>query len=119
MAFTFCTSGTAIAKAGANVNSDIIVSGTPMTEWSDEAESICCNEARVDLLKNYSSLTSGGKEILSAITSSYIAQQIINYEPEAIGTSGATLRINILENNIRRGLKQIKDDNIKTYLGAT
>ena len=118
MSWTMCTSGSPIARAGANANVDFAGSGTYAAEWSDEAEDMCCVESRVDLIANYSTLTSAGKKILQMITSSYIAQQFINYEPEAIGTTGATLRLNILENNIRRGLKQISDQKVKTYLGA-
>lgn len=119
MAWTLCTSGAAIASAGANANSTIIASGATLALWSDAAESMACNEARVDVVTAFGTMTSAGKQILQDITASHIAQKIIGYEPEAIGTGGATLRLNILENNIRRGLKQIKEGKIKDYLGAT
>ena len=123
MSWTLHTSGSAIATAGANVNSSIIsytgVYDDYLDQWSDEAEAICCNEARMDLVTNYASLTEKGKEILGSICDAYVAQKIIGYEPEAIGTIGAALRLNILENQMRRGLNQIKDDKVKTYLSIT
>ena len=119
MSWAFCTSGAAIAKAGINVNSSIVASGGALANWSDEIESMICDEARVDLITNFASLTESGKQVLQSISASYIGQQIIGYDPEAIGKSGATVRVNFLENNIRRGLAQIKDDKVKTYLGAT
>lgn len=119
MVWTLCTSGSAIVKAGANANSTITASGSALAQFSTEAEALICNAARIDLVTNYASLTAEGKEILSSIASSYIGQQIINYEPEAIGTIGAALRLNLLETNISRGLKQISEDKIKTYLNAT
>jgi len=119
MAWTFCTSGAAVVKAGLNVNSTIVASGATLANWSNEAESVICDIARVDLITAFSSLTANGKEILQQLSSDMIAQKIIGYEPEAIGTTGATLRLNILENNIRRNINLIENDRIKTYLTAT
>lgn len=119
MAWTLCTSGSAIVKAGANANSTITASGSSMAQFSSEAEALICNAARVDVVTAYASLTAEGKQILGSIASSYIGQQIINYEPEAIGTTGAALRLNLLETNISRGLRQISEDKIKTYMSIT
>lgn len=116
MAFTLCTSGSAIDKAGANVNSAIIVNVTTLENWSNEAESAFCNMARFDVVTGFSGLTASGKEIAQEFCSSHIAQKIIGYEPEAIGISAATLRMNIMENNMFRVQQQLKDKNIKTYL---
>ena len=119
MSWTLHTSGGAIATAGANVNSDIVASGSILAIWSNEAESLCCNASRVDFITNYGSLTSAGKNILSTICDAYVAQKIINYEPAAIGTTEASLRLNVLQNQINTGLNQIEGDKVKTYLNAT
>ncbi len=119
MSWTLHTSGGAIATAGANVNSTIAASGSTLAIWSNEAESLCCNTSRADLITNYASLTSAGKEILSSICDAYVAQKIIGYQPESIGTTGASLRLNILQNQINTGLNQIEEDKVKTYLNAT
>jgi len=117
MSWTLCTSGAAIAKAGANVNADVIASGATLGNWSDEAEAFACTIARSDVITNFASLTANGKQILQDLTSSHIAQKIIAYEPEAIGIQTSTLRLNILENNIANAKAELKEDRNKTYLG--
>lgn len=119
MSWTLCTSGAAISKAGANVNAVIVASGSTLGNWSDEAENLACSIARSDVVTNFASLTTNGKQILQQFCASTIAQQIIGYEPEAIGSATATLRLNILENNINSAKSLIKDDKNKTYLGIT
>jgi len=119
MAFTLCTSGDAKNKAGANVNTTVTASGAMLDSWSEEAESMASSIARYDVVTNFGSLTAEGKEIFKDFTSSHIAQKIINYEPEAIGTNTATLRLNILENNIATIKGLIKEDKNKTYLNIT
>lgn len=122
MSFTIHTSGGAIATAGTNVNSDIVDWATSQTEleaWSDQAESRICSTARYDVVTNYSDLTTKGKEILSEIADAMVAQKIINYEPEAIGLTGASLRLNLLQSIISDGLSKIDNDKIKTYLKIT
>ena len=118
MAWTLCTSGAAISKAGANVNSTIIASGATLANWSDEAESLASSIARSDVVTNFASLTAHGKQIFQELTSSHIAQKIIGYEPEAIGTTASNVRLNLLENNIANAKKQMKEDKNKTYLGV-
>ena len=119
MSWTIHTSGGAIATAGANVNSDIVDWATSQTEldaWSDEAESFVCNAARYDVVTNYGSITAKGKYILQSIADAYVAQKIISYEPEAIGLTGAALRLNMLQTQIQQGLNQIENEKIKSYL---
>ena len=116
MAFTFTTSGAAIKTAGANVNSTITADVTQLENWSDQIENDICAQARYDCITNYASLTASGKEILGQIEEAKIAQYIINYEPEAIGTIGATLRLNFLQNVISQGMNKIDDGKIKSYL---
>lgn len=116
MAFTFTSSGAAIKTAGASVNSTIVLDGTQLDNWSDQIEQDICAEARYDCIANYASLTASGKQILGQIEEAKIAQYIINYEPEAIGTTGAALRLNFLQNAIAQGMKKIDDGKIKKYL---
>jgi hypothetical protein len=116
MAFTLHTSGSAIATAGANVNSTITANTTQLEAWSDEAESMVSNAARYDVVTNYGSLTTKGKFILQSLCDCYVAQKIIGYEPEAIGNSGAALRLNLLQTHLQQGLSQIENEKIKSYL---
>ena len=119
MAWTFCTSGAAIAKAGANANSTITASGTQLAIWSEDAEATMCAISRIDLVTGYASLTANGKQILSDATSSFIAINLINYD-----MSGYTSRyeaetmMDVLRDSALRGMSLIKDQNVNKYLGA-
>jgi len=116
MSFTFSTSGAAIKTAGANVNASIVLDVAQLEEWSDEAEGDICAQARYNCVSNFSSLTSYGRAILGKIHNAQVAQKIINYEPEAIGLTGAALRWNILQNDISQGMNKIDDGKIKKFL---
>jgi len=116
MAFTFTTSGACIKTAGVNVNATIILDVTQLEDWSDKAESDICAEARYDCITNYATLTANGKNILGKIEDAMVAQKIIGYEPEAIGTIGASLRWNMLQNDVAQGMNKINDGKIKKYL---
>lgn len=116
MAFTFTTSGAAIKTAGANVNSTIVGDAAQLENWSDQIEQEICATTRYDCITNYASLTASGKELLGQIEEAKLAQYIINYEPEAIGTIGASLRFNFLQNVLSQGMTKIDDGKIKKYL---
>lgn len=116
MAFTFTTSGASIKTAGANVNATITADVAQLENWSDQIEHEICAQSRYDCITNYTSLTASGKEILGQIEEAKIAQYIINYEPEVVGTIGATLRLNFLQNVISQGMNKIDDGKIKSYL---
>jgi hypothetical protein len=116
MSFTFSTSGAAIKTAGINVNSAIVLDVTQLDIWSNEAEAEICGVARYDCVTNWDNLTSYGRMILSQIHDCKVAQKIINYEPETIGLTGATLRLNYLQTQIANGVSNIDDGKIKHYL---
>jgi hypothetical protein len=119
MTWTFCTSGSAINKAGINANATIVTSGSALATFCDEVESVICDICRVDLIVNYASLTTNGKQILGNMASSMIGQKIINYDTDAIGRGTATLRLNFLENDIGRAIGLLKDDKVRTYMKVT
>lgn len=116
MSWTLATASHAIVTAGTRVNATIVADTTTLAQWADEAEALCCDSARYDLVTNYAQLTTEGKAILSSIVCAHVAQKIINYEPEAIGITGAKLRLNFLQGTIYDGLSKISEDKIKTYL---
>lgn len=116
MAFTFSTSGAAIKTAGANVNATIVADGTQLENWSDQIEQEICAQAKYDCITNYALLTASGKELLGQIEEAKLAQYIINYEPEAIGTIGAVIRLNFLQNVVSQGMSKIDSSQIKFYL---
>lgn len=122
MSWTLHASGAAIDSAGTGVNATIVNYGlkkTTLDKWSDEAEALCCNATRYDLITHYATVKDNGKQILSSICNAYVAQNIIKYEPESIGVNGAALRLNLLQTQIAQGLAQIEGDKVKTYLNIT
>lgn len=115
MSFTLHEISGALATAGANANATITANTAMLQKWSDEAESMCCAEVNYDLVSNYSSLTAHGKIILSMICDAYVGTKILNYEPGAIGATGAALRLNVLDGQMSKGLSSIKNN--KNFLG--
>lgn len=120
MAFTFSsTSQAAIKTAGANVNATIIGDAAQLIIWSDQIEAEICDQARFDCVSGFSSITSYGRLILAEIHDAKLAQYIIAYEPESIGTIGASIRLNFLQNVVAQGMSKIDDSHIKKYLSIT
>lgn len=119
MTWTLCTSGAAIVKAGASANTTIVASGGVLGDWSDEAESTISNIARYDVVSNFTNLTAEGKQILQQLSSALIAEDIINYQQSAYSTGEAISMLNVMENKIKRNIKLIDEDKIKTYLKIT
>jgi len=120
LSWTLCLSGSAILKAGANANTTITSYATNKTfldQISDEAEQLACSLARSDVITNYSTLTTNGKQILAQYCEAVIAQNLISYDIDAIGRSTATQMLNVLETQKNEAIKIITDDKNKTYLG--
>lgn len=122
MAWTLCTSGNAILKGTVHVNSDITDYGANRTfidQLSDEAEALACCHARYDVITNYASLTASGKAILAQFCEAVIGQNLISYDPDALGVAEATFSVNIMENQKVEAKTILEDKNAKLYLGIT
>lgn len=110
MSWTFCGSGSAVFKAGLNVNSGITASGSPMTNWSNEAEGTICQLTRRDWLTHYSDLSTPIKYALEDICSSMIAKQMISFDMSGYtNTQEAFTMLNIQDDVIRTGIKILED----------
>ena len=117
MSFTFCTSGAMVRKAGLNANSTITASGSALSEWSSHAEALICNNTRYNFISNYSSLTSGIKEILGDVASSLGAMQIINYDMSGYTSrTEAETMLDIQRDFAERGLALLKDKNREDFI---
>ena len=122
MSWTLCTSGSAILKASVNVNTSIVNYATNKTYLdglSDKAESDACVLARSDVITNYASLTTNGKQVLAKFCEAHIAENLVNYDPDAIGRSTATAILNVLYTQKQEATKLLIEDKNKTYLGIT
>ena len=109
MSWTLCTSGAAIAKAGAGANTTIIADGTTLAKWSTEAEGRICAETHTDFVTTASSLTQI-QNALSDVCSSLIANKIIAYDMSGYTSrqeAGTMLDFN--DSTADDGLKILKD----------
>ena len=110
MAFTLCTSGAMIYKAGANANSSVVLSGSILTEFSNEVEGTIVAETRRTWVDNYSGLSTDIKRALADIASDLGAMKIISYD-----MSGFTSRLeagtmlDVLRDNANQRMQTLKD----------
>ena len=110
MAWTFCTSGAAIAKAGLNANSLVVADGTKLAEWSDEVEGTINAITRKDWISSLPSANFLG--ILEDTASDMIATKIINYSiADYTSKAEAQTMLNVLDRNMTRNLEVLKDQN--------
>lgn len=119
MVWTLCTSGAAIAKAGAQADTIIVASGGTLANWSDEAENDVCNIARSNIIGNFSSLTTNGKEVAQKYCSASIAQNIITYDQSGYFAGETLMIMNLLETQKQEAARILKEDKNKTYLRIT
>ncbi len=116
MAWLFCTSNEAIAKAGTHANASIIVDSAALASWSDEAEGSIEQDTNTDWTTTYNALSNSIKGALKDITSSRIAKVIVSYDPIGYLTREADMLMNMNDDIEVTGLKKIrgKADKIKT-----
>lgn len=112
MAWNLCLSGAAIAKAGLNANSDIIVSGVTMDRWSDETEGFINSETRRDWITDTASANFAGA--LEDVASSHIANKIINYDMSGFTSRfEAGLMMDVNADIVRKGIAFLKQEEHK------
>lgn len=110
MSWTLCTSGSAIAKGGANANSTIIASGSTLAMWSDEAEGNIVMVTRRDWVGSYASVNTYVKNALSDCCSSMIAKQIISYDMSGYTSRAeAQTMLNVQDDVVSDKIKALKD----------
>ena len=109
MAWTECTSGQAIVKAGVNANSTITASGSVLVLWSTEAEGSIDLETGKTILSSYASLPAGVQGAVSDICSSKIAMKIIAYDTTGYLSREADILLNVNDDIITKGLAKLKE----------
>jgi hypothetical protein len=107
-AWQFCTSGAAVARAGANCSS-ISGSAVTMLEWYNAAEGKIEQETSTAWSDNYSGLPNGIKYQLQNICSSLIAMDIIQYNSTGYLTREADMLMNKNSSIIGAGMKELND----------
>lgn len=110
MSWTFCTSGAALMKAGANASSVIRASGAELAQWYDEAEGKVIAETRRDWKGSATTITSGAALALSDCISDLIGIKIINYDTSGFPTTAnAQLALDVLYDNANKNINVLKD----------
>lgn len=110
MSFTFCSSGAAIIKAGANSNTNIVISGAALNTFSDQVEGFIVMYTRKNFLTQFTSLTSGAQTLLNEVASCLIANKIINYDMgNYTSRAEAITMMNVNDDIATRGLNILKD----------
>ncbi len=102
-----CTSGAAIAKAGANANSDIATSGSALLGFYTESEGSISAELHTDATGTIQTGQLSGA--LSDVCSSKIAMKIIMYDTTGYLSREADTLLNVNDDIITKGLSKLKD----------
>ena len=114
MAWTLCTSGAAITKAGSLANSTITASGAALANWSNECEATLSSITEEDWVTGYSGRGANFKEILGDTVSDMIAIKIISYDMSGYSSlSESRTLINVIHDNLVRNLAALKDDSVR------
>jgi hypothetical protein len=117
MSWTLCTSGACIVKAGKNANSNLIVSGAILAQFSDEAEAFLAVDSRYDWVGNYASVKTNFKQALADVCSDIVASKIVNYSLDSYpNIKEATTILDVLRDNIERALKNLRDDKYREVM---
>jgi len=109
MSWTLCTSGSAIAKAGAHANSTIIASGSALAVWSTESEGRIVAETRRDFVDSYATVDSGTQGLLADVCSSLVAMKIVGYDTTGYLSREADTLLNVNDDIITKGVNILRD----------
>ena len=117
MSWALSSEAAAIAKAGANANSDITASSSVLATWYDQAESTLNTKTRKDWVAASATITAKFIEILDDTLSAMVATNIINYD-----MSGYTSRLevqtmlDVLDNTISKNIGILDDTMYKEVM---
>lgn len=111
MAETMCTSGQAIARAGANANSTIIVDKTVMDAWSVEAERQIEAETGLSIVSNFTSYQLSGAA--SAACAAIWANCIIAYDTTGYLSREADTLLNVNDATYKACIKNMNKNKTK------
>jgi len=117
MSWTLCTSGAAVAKAGANANATIVLSGATLAKWSDEAEGALCMRTRKDWVTAYGTVHTTFLGTLSDCCSDLIAMKIINYDMSGFTSRlEAQTMLDVLRDNLIKNLDVLREDSTQDVM---
>jgi len=94
------TSYTDVMKTAALLHAESLINTLTEYNWSD----------------NYGTLDTDTKYIVTIATSSYVAIQAINYDPDAIGRSTAIHKVNVLKDQFNMAIAQLKEQGKRAFV---
>ena len=104
----FCTSGSAVAKAGTNVNS-VSGSAVTMANWYDEAAGSIELETGKSYIDNFSSLPTGIQAAVGDVCSSKIAMKLIAFNTTGYLSREADTLLNVADGIIVKGIADLEN----------
>jgi len=114
MSFTLCTSMGAIVRAGANVNSDIAMSGGALNAWSDEVEGTLCMKTREDWVTRWPTISASNlAPSLTSYCTGEIAIRMINYDMAGYLKGEAQTMLDVLKDSNDTIIKDLRESEFK------
>ena len=81
-----------------------------------QAENILNSSVEFDFSANFAGLTIKVKGLCTSFVSAWAAVRVIGYDPNSVGRTTATLKINILTEEYTDALKQLQNLNVQTFM---
>ena len=113
MAWTLCLSGSAIWKAGANVNAtavDYANNQVNIDQWSDESEGEIEALTGKSYVANIANLPHSLSGSVANVCSCLIAMKMIAYNTTGYLTREADTLLNLYDKIVNRGIAQLKNN---------
>ena len=111
----FATTAEVSRKAGADASATSNVEAY-INQYMTEAESLINATTTFNWSDAYSGLNADVKGILKSAASAYAAMRVINFDPDAIGRSTATLQLNVLKDEYNIAIKELKEKNTQDFI---
>lgn len=110
MAWTLCTSGSAITAAGANANSDIIASGSTLANWSNQVEGTICTKIHTDVVTNFATYDTLIQQALGDACARWIGNRIIAYDMSGYSSrQEAGIMLDFNDDSANEVIKKLED----------
>lgn len=119
MTETMCLSSGVLIKAGANANSTITADPVAMTAFINQAESTINAMTRINYTDTYAGLNADVQKILEQVCSDLAAMYVINYDMSGFTSrSEAQTMLDVLRDNVTRGISLLRDKKTTTFINA-
>lgn len=111
----FATTQQVQDKVGVNANATANAEAF-INRFILQAENMINSTITFNFSDAYAGLNIDVKGILTTAASAWTAIRIINYDPSAMGTSEATLRLNVLQQEYDFAIAELKNKNTQDFM---